>query len=421
MASDALAPLRPGLALVALSLRLAARFLPQLVALALAGALARDLLIEASVAIGFWNKLAGLIALTGVVLAQLVVTLAMFRVVRPGLPALVHASTPPAEPEAPAPQGLRGFAHGLTLTLIPFFAVYAAWGFLGDAVRDYSKRMLATAAFGQRADLLDVSGGAWLAAAVAAIWAVRRLAKALRARTGAPAFDLLVVACDAGWIFVGLYVVSGWQDEAMAFAAALPETVLKLWEGFVGAARAATPIPPPVEQTPEAPLDLARGLFFYALFPLVWLTLAAIVYGYDVHAVDEPAQRRATHALAGWRRIPAPVRDFVGHFVDGVLKRYRAVANGLRLTLGAGLALALGVVVLFRLLDWLSAWAWLGAARLIGPHDLQLWQVFASGVSLLLGAPSEPGTGVLVQPLKICLLAAALELAFASGRTFRRL
>ncbi|MFD1702213.1 hypothetical protein ACFSCV_04275 [Methylopila henanensis] len=426
-AADAVPPLKPlsaGVALVALATAFLRRFWPQLLALALLDMLLRDLLLEGSVALGRLNALAGLVALTSVVLVKLVATVAMFEALRPGLPALgaAQAASISAADAATREErrGLAGFMGGVALALVPFFAVYAAWGFLGDAVRDYSKLSLSVAPFGGGM-LLNVSGGAWLVASVAAIWAVRRAAKALKARTGKAGWDVAIVVCEAAWAFIGLYVISGWKDEATAFAAGLPELLLRLWDGlWPGAAAAAAAIPPPVEAAGPDLAQEARGLFFYALYPLVWLTLAAIVYGYDVHGAETPKDGRVARLIGRLERAPRAVRDFVGHFVAGTWKRYRAIANGVRLTLGAGVTLAVGVVVIWRLIDWLSAWAWLGAARLIGPHGLDLWQVIASGVSLALGAPSQPGDGALVQPLKICLLAAALELAFASGRAFRR-
>ena len=52
--------------------------------------------------------------------------------------------------------------------------------------------------------------------------------------------------------------------------------------------------------------------------------------------------------------------------------------------------------------------------RLIGPLDLDYWQVLSHGVSLLFGSPfQELLDGILVEPLRICFLAAALETAFS--------
>lgn len=419
--SDTAAPASPrfsGVPMLGLWGRLVWRFGPQLIALSLLGQIARDLFLEASVQIGYLNHLAGLTALTLVVLAKLVVTVAMFETVRPGLPALDAAARSGASTASEENRGARHAATALTLTLVPFFAYYAAWGFLGDAVREYSKLALAIAPFGGGGFLLDVSGGWWLAASVGASWLVRRVAKLMKARGRGPVWDIVIVVCEANWAFIGLYVISGWKDEILAFVAALPEWIATLIG--LGTAKAAGAIPPPVEQQSLGLWPDMRGLFFYALFPVVWLTLAALVYGYDVHGAEEP-QGRLARLTARWRSAPKQVRDFVDHFVAGTLKRYQALANGVRLTLAAGVALVALMVVCFRALDWLAAWGWLGLAYLIGPHELDEWQAIAGALTVLLGAPSQPGDGALVEPLKICLLAATLETAFAAGGRFRRL
>jgi hypothetical protein len=414
----------PALAMLDLVKRLVLRFGLQLALVALLGAIARALLLEGAVALGFVNRLAGLAFLTLVVLADLVIVVVLFEMVRPGLPALDAAARGSAEAPEPAARrrpAARRYATSVTLALVPFFAFYAAWGFLGDAVRDYSKLALAVTPLGERVDVLDVSGGLWLAASVAVAWGIRRGAKFMRERTGVAVWDVLIVLCEALWAFIVLFVISNWKDEILGFAAGLPERIGGWLSALapVAAAVAAT-IPPPVESAPPDVREMAQGLFFYALYPVVQLTIAALIYGYDVHGAEEPGAGRLGRAVARWRAVPNQARDFVGHFLAGLWKRYRALANGVRLTLGAGVSLITLTIVGWRLLDWLAAWSWAGAFRLIGPHELVWQQVFADWASLLLGPPSAPGDGILLVPFKICLLAAALETAFAGGATFRR-
>ena len=71
-----------------LTFRLLARFWPQLVALVLAGILAGDLLMLLAARSAFANHMLGLALLTLVALAQLIVTVAMFQLLRPALPAV---------------------------------------------------------------------------------------------------------------------------------------------------------------------------------------------------------------------------------------------------------------------------------------------------------------------------------------------
>lgn len=413
------------IALIGLMGRLLGRFWPQLMALWLINNIAANALTEIAVRLGFLNRLAGLATLTLVVLVELVAVVAMFETVRPGLRRLDAASRTGEESARRNPRGarMRHFATALTLALVPFFLYYAAWGFLGDAVRSYAKISLDLDPFGERGGghILDMGSGWWLFASVAVAWAVRRGAKVMRARSDAAIWPIVIVVCEANWAFTGLYVISEWKDEIVAWAAALPDVIGWLRSEFsaIGKVIAAT-IPPPVEETPQGPFAAARGLFFYALYPLVWLTLAAIVYGYDVHGISVPTESRTARTIARWRSLPKVLRDFIGHFLDGTVMRYRALANGVQLTLGTGVTLIVSVVVLYRLLDWLAAWAWWSTAQAIGPQDLLLWQVLGYAVSIAFGNPSAPGYGLLVEPIKICLLAATIELSLAGGRTWRR-
>lgn len=399
-------------------------FWPQLAAIWLLGFIGNLLLNEIAAMIGRWNSLAGLSVLALVVLLKLVVIVALFETVRRGLPALNAAShrlkdQPDRPIEAKAPPG--DFLSALALSLVPFFAFYTAWGFLGDTVRDYSRLSLSLFMAGESAGLLDVSGGKWLIVPVVIAWAVRRFAKAMHKRSHAPIWPILIVVCEANWAFIGLFVLSEWQDEIRAWFSHIPETigtVISLLAPVMDAtARQDVPLPPEFASPPIA--TQLVSLFFYALYPVVWLTLAALVYGYDIDSARAPGEGRLAGAVSRWKALPKSVRDFISHFISGTLKRYRALAEGIGLALNSGIGPVLVAIVAYRLLDWGSAWTWYGLTQLIGPHDLPLWQVIAQMISPFIGTPSDPGEGLLITPIKICLLAATLEIGFAQGREWR--
>jgi hypothetical protein len=398
------------------------RFWPQLAALWLLGFIGNLLLNDIAATIGRWNPLAGLSVLALVVLLKLVVIIALFETVRRGLPALDAASRTPAEQRHAEIGTVPGnFVSALALTLVPFFAFYAAWGFLGDTVRDYSRLSLSLFLSGEATGLLDVSGSAWLIVPVVLAWAVRRFAKAMHKRSRASIWPVLIVVCEANWAFIGLFVLSEWQDDIRAWFSRLPETIgmlLGLLTPVTDAvAQQAVPLPP--ELSPP-PVDTRLvGLFFYSLYPVVWLTLAALVYGYDIHGERPLGEGRLARAVSRWQTLPKPVRDFISHFVAGTLKRYRALAEGIGLALNSGIVPVLAAILVYRLLDWGSAWTWYGLTQFIGPHDLPLWQIIAQAISPFIGTPSEPGEGLLVTPIKICLLAATLEIRFSRGREWR--
>ncbi|UYC13915.1 hypothetical protein [Xanthomonas sp. CFBP 8445] len=424
------------LALVRDSGRLWFRYLPQLLALALAGALLNEVLVQGAVWLGYHNRLAGLLSLTLVVLFKLVVIVLMFETLRPALPAIAGASqaatTEPPEQgrEAVAPRWRR-LSVVVSQALVPFFAYYAAWGFLGDTIRAYAREGL-----GQYNPfdpvysglLFDVSGGWWLVASVALLWLIRRAAKQQKQRSAHPMWSMLIVLCEAGWTFVGMYVLTEWKGGLFRWLAHLRIADLgqQLWQGIshpIGVAHAA--LPGAVEQAPPGVADTLVAIFFSALLPVVWLALAALIYRYDVHNVElnAPAgwSRKVDGTLGLWRKLPTWLRDFIGHFWAGTASRYRAAANSVQLAGATGLAALVTLIVLYRALDWASAWAWMGLTRLIGPHPQVVWQAIANQLSVVLGTPSDPGDGILPQTLKICLLAATLERAFRAGRSWRAL
>ena len=410
---------------IKLTFRLWLRFWPQLVAVVLLGLLASDILMWLAVKAAFINHYAGLGVLTLVALAQLVTTVTLIQIVRPGLPALgaAQAKTPNEGEEAEGDSGFSRLATIVAVALLPFFAYYAAWGFLGDTIRQYSRLALSYAPFGEGGgNVLDVLDSKWLILSVAVSWVVRKLAKIMQERSNRSIWQIIVVVCETNWIFVGLYVISRWKDTFLAWLATrniggLFTSALDGLTSIVASAYASTMVP--VEETSTTPSAMAISLFFYALLPVIWLVMVALVYGYDVR--DDKELLRIHHRIERfgerYRAIPKFLRDFVEHFIGGYRSRYLPIANGVRLTLNSGVLLIVTLIVGYRLIDWGSAWAWLGMTRLIGPHALDIWQVIAHFVTLLFGSPfQDSSTGILVEPLRICFLAAVLETAFSMTR-----
>ncbi|MBN9244959.1 MAG: hypothetical protein J0I98_19440 [Mesorhizobium sp.] len=408
---------------IALTFRLLWRFWLQLLVLLLAGVVVGDLLLQLAAHTAYFDHMAGLAVLTLVALAQLVVTVAMFQVLRPGLPAVRAAQARAAgtaeAPEEDQPRTAR-FARLVSVALLPFFAYYAAWGFLGDTVRRYTRLALEIAPFGEGQNVLDVLDSRWLVVSVAISWLIRRFAKAMQKKDGARSFwQIVVVVCETNWIFVGLYVISRWKGTALEWIMdrRIFSVLQAAADGVAGpvAPAAAAPMTP-VEMTAASPTATLTSLFFYMLVPLIWLVMTALIYGYDVR--DQEGLLRVHQRIerfgARYRAVPKFLRDFVEHFIGGYRSRYLPIANGVRLTLGSGTMLVVVLIVGYRLIGWGAAWAWLGATRLVGPHDFDTWQVAAHGLTLLFGSPfQDSSTGILVEPLRICFLAAMLETAFS--------
>lgn len=407
---------------IGLTLRLLWRFWPQLIALVLLGIVASGLFMRLATHVALINHMAGLALLTLVALTQLVVTVAMFQTLRPALPAMRAAQAAAAGKTSGGAEttGSARLANMVTVALLPFFAYYAAWGFLGDTVRQYSRAALDLAPFGESGNVLDVLDSRWLLFSVAISWLIRRVAKQMQKRGDASsAWQIIVVICETNWIFIGLYVISRWKDAALSwmmsrnigsfFQAAAESVVTPIGNAMAAASMM------PVEMAPVSASTTLVNLFFYMLVPVIWLVMAALIYGYDVRDKELMRVHQRVERLGErYRAIPKFLRDFVEHFISGYRSRYLPIANGVRLTLSSGVLLIVVLIVGYRLIEWGAAWAWLGTTRLIGPHDLDSWQVFAHGVTFLFGSPfQDSSTGILVEPLRICLLAAVLESAFA--------
>lgn len=391
---------------------------PMLLCIAALGAMLNDLLLPLAVRAGLANGLAGFVVLSVIVLAKLVTVVLMFLSLRPAMPAvavLFPTKPPPAVGEAGSRE--QTWLSVIAIAIIPFFAYYAAWGFLGDTVREYSILALQMAALGERVAVLDVPATLWLVLAVVLAFAVRRLARAMQTRSSRPAWQFVIVLCDANWIFIGLFALARWKDAAWAWI--VSGGPLPYWHwlrdfalGLIGKAQAATPTP--VDLAPPPLQTSLRDLFLYALLPLVWLLMAAVIYGFDMKEAGElTARGRTAAALSRYGRLPKFIREFIDHFVSGYRSRYLPVVNSVRLAFGAGLPVLLGFILLYRLIGWAGAWAWIGLTHLIGPQELPLWQVLASIIAFFLGGPSDIRGGILVDALRIGLVAAVVEQASA--------
>ena len=405
-----------------LSTSLLLRFGAPLSAIWMGSYLLNILLLRGAVEIGLLSRFAGLIALAPIILLQLIVFAAMFIVLRDGLPLLRRRRQPP-EPKSSEPEARDGgfFTGALLAVLIPFYGYYAGWGFLSNTLRDYSKLFLDTQM--SRIDFLnpeksgptalEVQSSLWVGVAVLVIWVLRRAAKQRYKKTGNRLWPLFIVACEATWVLLGLYLISGWQAQFAEWLAHLPSPQ-ELLQSLVPAAGAevTSPAVRPVDWPAEfRPWPWLTSLFWYSVLPLIWFNLGAIIYGHDLNMMTGATERVTHRVLNPWTRLPKPITDFIGYFWGGTVKRWHAVVNGMMLAASAGVALTVSVIVLWRLADWLGRWAWIGAAQLVGAQDQQVWRLAEHPLNILFGFPGQPQTGLIVVVVQFCVLAAGLELA----------
>jgi hypothetical protein len=100
--------------------------------------------------------------------------------------------------------------------------------------------------------------------------------------------------------------------------------------------------------------------------------------------------------------------------ISGYRTRYMPVARSVELTLTSGIGFLLLFIFSYRLLTWGSAWLWVLIKQLIGPYSLDVWYVFADVLGIVIGNPLGPERGIIFEPLRICLLAAAFDRALVA-------
>lgn len=383
-----------------------------------------QILLHLAVEIGLRNRLLGLVSIAPLILMQMVVFVAFFTILRNGLPYLRLRRQQVAQttPEADQTKSSTPFALALLAVLVPFYGYYAGWGLLNDTLRGYAQ-LFHNTQVARITDFLNPPAGLdrgafavgstlWVVLAVLLIWAIRRGAQIQSARSGQKYWSIIIVACEATWALLGLYVISGWKDEFAAWLATLPSPQQVLDWAASAAVTDASRLPVDWAQ-PQGWGRTLLQLFWYAVLPLIWFNLGAIVYGHNMNAMRAETSRYAGNALRNWQALPKPVTDFVGHFWAGLIKRWHAVTNGFLLAASAGFALTASVLVLWRLVDWLGYWAWMGLVKLLGPHDILTWSVLEALPNALFNTPgTDTQTGaLLIRPLQFCILAAGLELA----------
>ncbi|MFC0673054.1 hypothetical protein [Brachybacterium hainanense] len=383
---------------------------PALAAWFLAGTLVHYVITEIAGFVGAFSATAALMILPLAILARLISLVAMFLVLRDGLRELQGIAP---LPDAPA-ERRRTFFAALLASILPFFTVYAAQGLLREDVIGYSRRALEVqqtllwekaaqdiAAGGSPGvvaeapdTVLDVPLSAWTAAAIVLAllgrWAWARWSASLPRPLA-----LLAVYLEVVWVFLSLLVVqelvgsvTGWIDRRAALH----------WLEELAAMLSAHL--PPLGWV----LDGGRWLLDAAgpvlLVPVVWLTVAGVVYGQAIVAEKLSLQERFSAGLT--RRAGEHVAQRL-HDLGGQLgERFRPIGRALLLMWRAGVVLIAGYAVLYALVLLVESWLRLGVTRVLGPHELGgFWVVFDEPLSLV--------TPLLVEPLRIALVAAAYD------------
>ena len=323
-------------------------------------------------------------------------------------------------------------SHVVAVTLLPFLGLYAAFGLVQDkaAQLTYQQTLRGAVASGGPSVLTSVRGlatdhpGAMLALLVG-LYALRRVLDALHERTGIRPLGILTAAVESFFILVVIYGGFLLLARPGRWLATRQYTV---WLESLGRA---------VEHALASlnlhlPDLLHRFLGFLAdpvwpLFltvvsqPIIWLAVAALVYGSQVLTLaelwrkgrpaasrvvgasvfDRRGDRRRALALTpprGLVRVGSEVREaFLGDIDD----KYLPTFHSLRLVLRAGSTFLGAFVLVYTAVIVLQNYVQKLYEAVIGGQPVYYWVKIGPLIDLVDQYPWEP--------LRLCLLAAAFR------------
>lgn len=401
--------------------QLCLRYWPQLAACYLLGLLGRRGAIELAAWAGWDNDAWASLIMPLAGMARLGSYVAMFFVLRQALPALAALPS----------RSLRS-VDVFSTVIVPFFAIYLAWKLFAEdwiafeaAALDYriGEAMTTPGEVELHPETLPVSNLTWalIFAALVARYVLSRFKERL------PGWMIAVrVYVDALWVFLGVSFAAskdltfflnptGWLSERR-IVVWFNDTRADLFSHFR-----------PLEVWWDTVTWAVSTVFGGATIPLLWLAVAAIVYGVTMPDDWRGAARRVAGQRADWvferaarqkrvrerwSQLPDVRRDEARDWFLSRLGNYRTITDAARLILHGGV-LALSLYVLGYLgLAWLdmagsfyrpevrAGYLFRGTAWLIGPHPKAFWDwaqpalVFASHL--------------IIEPLRVCLIASTV-------------
>ncbi|HEY9267239.1 MAG TPA: hypothetical protein VIQ11_21810, partial [Mycobacterium sp.] len=341
-------------------------------------------------------------------LARLGSYVAMFLVLRPGIPVL-----------ASLPRRSARQIDVFATVIVPFFAIYLAWQMFREdwlafeaRALDYriGEAMMTPGLTDIHPDSLPVGTATW--AVIGAALVTRYLLTWFKDKL--PGWFLGVrIYVDALWVFLVLtFSVNQGLTILLNPAGWLAQRRIVVWfndtrEGLFSHFDL-------LETAWDAAMWALRTVFGGAAVPLIWLAAAGIVYGASATAdwrstVREVAGKRVQ---TRWKRVPGKLRKEFDEYADSQLGKFKPIADSARLLLHGGI-LALSLYVLAYLgLAWLdmsgsfyrpqlgSGYLYRGMAWLIGPHPYLFWNGAINTLALI--------SQLIIEPLRICLIATML-------------
>ncbi len=406
------------------ALRLARRYWAPLLLWYALGQLVHDLILRGAARVGSrgpaetlltteytaW-RVVGLAIMSLGVLVVLGAAILMLHSIAPGLPNLRAALRSRRHPEAEEGSGdaspgaeERRTVDTVAETLLPFVVFYGAWGLFTSDVRQY-----AIVGVNTRGDvsLLDIPINWFTLAVTLGALGLRIACEWQLNRTGNRILALVTPVFEAIWMFFAVITIGVLIGEVLEWlgSRALWATIKDVLGGVVDTVDVVVPFSAgaALRWLGSFGADVKDGL----LQPLLWFTIAAVVYGErmesDRRTIEGTRLERLHRARGAWARLPRRVRVFLEVASRELREKWTPAVNGLRLALRAGAAFFLTFCLCYVALQVLTRWGWIGATRIIGPHPWDWWQVAL--------VPLDFARDAIYEVLRICLLGAAYDLA----------
>lgn len=326
----------------------------------------------------------------------------------------------------------NSITHLLAVTLLPFMGIYAAFGQLNDAANElWINQMVRNSAIGTDTVINHLGNIAndqplLMLAVVVGAYVVRRGVDLLHDKTGWRVLGIGVALLEAFFmlvvVFGGIRLIQQIINWVMSRA----------FVGWLATARDAIRdvlallpfrVPELIDQLVRFYLDNVWPSFWEVVSqPIIWLAVAALVYGTHVMSVAElwrsrrPLANRLRGATSfddrsdrrrfrGIKPPSAPVQRFFVEFKEAVLgdidDKYLPTINSVRLILRAGVIFLGAYVIVYAIQQILNNYVHLLVKGIVGGHDIDFWVPTDPIWDLVYNLPFEP--------LRMCLLAVAFR------------
>ncbi|MFD0775604.1 hypothetical protein ACFQZ2_16850, partial [Streptomonospora algeriensis] len=396
------------------TLDLAGRYWAPLLCVYVIGTFLHDMMMRGVARLSAVDQNAGLIGMTLVVLTQLTVTIIMFHLLRPGLPTVDRELVAASGRSGGVSERERRWVDAVAAAILPFLVFYNAWGRFAEEFRQYNVELINQRGLEGLMESSEIDAlGLPLGIALAS-FLLRAVCERFYQRTDNKILGVCTALFEANWMFFGLYSIvqvfgniRAWFTQRQAWHA-VENGILESMRSLGNA------VSLPIEQAYLVALEAAGQVLHHlrdGLFePVLWLTIAAVVFGAEMDR-HQSLFRRGSRA-ARIEGVLTSNGNRLAHEVARIFQRdaqdrWMPFLNALRFVLRASPVFYLGFCLYYVLLDLAFAWLERGIFVAVGPHDfLGWWWPWLTPIGFLVDALHEL--------LRVCLLAAAFEITLQS-------